>query len=653
MGKVFDRFKVFVVMILMLTIFLPSTGESAYVLKQSFAQLPLLTAGEALAIGNVVCIKDSDGYVYKADANDASLRPAVGIVGATAASGGYVKVVAFGTFAGWSSLQEGLPVYLSETAGAATQTAPSYAQKIGVAVTSTTYSFMFEQVLQGTLATTLTLDDGSGASPSFIMTDATDESATFSKVDAGFLTITTVAGDGIQVTTGNLKVGNGTPGVTQDGKDFYVEGTSELTALCTSVGGLTLDDGSGASPSLTLTDATDETVIFNKADAGYMSVTTVAGDGVQITTGNLKVGNGTPAQTLDGEDFYCEGLSEFAGSMYLDDGVGASPSLTLTDATDETAAFSKADAGYLSLTTVAGDGFNVLTGNLKIGNGTPAQTLDGEDLYCEGLSEFAGNMYLDDGTGASPSLTLTDATDETAIFSKADTGYLSITTTADDGVNVLTGNLKIGNGTPIQTINGEDLYVEGLCEIAGVLYASGGIQYEGSDDASETTIAFADPSGDRTITFPDYSGGVPVVVSQDMTSHSANNTTTDGTSVTIPAGVFAAGKSMRFTLSGTCVGANAAKSVILYIDNAAILTLTTDGADVGDWQATFIMAEHTDLAHQKVMGTVTMGDGVEHITDYATDTTDFSGAITVKTQVVSGNAGDTIVQEMGIVEFLP
>lgn len=75
---------------------------------------------------------------------------------------------------------------------------------------------------------TITYDDGTGASPSVVYTDGTDETATWSKVDAGFLTLTTTAGDGLNVLTGNLKVGNGTPGVTQDGEDAYVEGTFEV-----------------------------------------------------------------------------------------------------------------------------------------------------------------------------------------------------------------------------------------------------------------------------------------------------------------------------------------------------------------------------------------------------------------------------------------
>lgn len=105
-----------------------------------------------------------------------------------------------------------------------------------------------------TFSNTVTLDDGTGASPSFVMTDETNESATFSKVDAGFITVTTVAGDGLNVLTGNLKVGNGTPGVSQNGEDAYVEGTLEVDGITTLDGTLkttspwittSVDDGDG------------------------------------------------------------------------------------------------------------------------------------------------------------------------------------------------------------------------------------------------------------------------------------------------------------------------------------------------------------------------------------------------------------------------
>ena len=88
---------------------------------------------------------------------------------------------------------------------------------------------------------------------------------------------------------------------------------------------------------------------------------------------------------------------------------------------------------------------------------------------------ITANTYFDDGSGASPSLVFHDGTDEATTFTKVDSGYLTITSEAADGVNILVGNMKVGNGTPGQTINGEDAYIEGLLEVDGVIYADGGV----------------------------------------------------------------------------------------------------------------------------------------------------------------------------------
>ncbi len=292
----------------------------------------------------------------------------------------------------------------------------------------------------------ITLDDGAGASPSLVFTDGSDETATFTKADGLWLQLTTLAADGLNMLTGNIKLGNGTPDVSQDGEDFYCEGTSEfdgamrvdgaltLNSTTTSAGVITLDDGTGASPSLVFTDATDETATWSKVDAGALTLTTDATDGLGVLVGNLTVGNGSPTNTPDGEDVYVEGFFEVDGIAYLDgatnavgtvtldDGAGASPSFVFQDGTDETATLGKVDAGFLNFTTDATDGLGIVTGNLRVGNGTADNTPDGEDFYCEGNVEIDGtslidgimthtaNVDLDDGTGASPSLIWTDAT---------------------------------------------------------------------------------------------------------------------------------------------------------------------------------------------------------------------------------------------------
>jgi hypothetical protein len=97
------------------------------------------TAGEDLSKGDVVCIKDADGEVYQADADDSDLRPAVGVIGHAADEDGTVEIVVQGILAGQSGLAEGDNVYLSDTAGSLTQTAPDWRQKMGVAISGTEY----------------------------------------------------------------------------------------------------------------------------------------------------------------------------------------------------------------------------------------------------------------------------------------------------------------------------------------------------------------------------------------------------------------------------------------------------------------------------------------------------------------------------------
>jgi hypothetical protein len=168
---------------------------------------------------------------------------------------------------------------------------------------------------------------------------------------------------------------------------------------------------------------------------------------------------------------------------------------------------------------------------------------------------MTGNITLDDGSTDSPSIIFTDETDETATFTKTDSGFLGLTTVAADGLNILVGNLKVGNGTPDQTLNGEDGYIEGGLEVDGPIYADGGIVSaavaspvlylkdsdasagdinwqlginatdtgDGSEDVdidektqiagTLTTVRAVDADGSYTI----GSAGMPVVVTDDLT----------------------------------------------------------------------------------------------------------------------------------------
>ena len=92
--------------------------------KQKYERMAA-TAGETLAVGEVVCIKASDSKAYKADADDSDLRPAVGVIGKGGASGATVEIIIRGILAGMDEASPGYRLYLSTTAGAMSMTAPT------------------------------------------------------------------------------------------------------------------------------------------------------------------------------------------------------------------------------------------------------------------------------------------------------------------------------------------------------------------------------------------------------------------------------------------------------------------------------------------------------------------------------------------------
>ena len=89
------------------------------------------TAGETLATGDVVCIAATDGYAYQADANDSSLRPAVGVIDKGGAAAATVEIVVIGVLTGQTAASPGARIYLSETAATITTTAPTNPQVLG------------------------------------------------------------------------------------------------------------------------------------------------------------------------------------------------------------------------------------------------------------------------------------------------------------------------------------------------------------------------------------------------------------------------------------------------------------------------------------------------------------------------------------------
>lgn len=132
---------------------LAGAAESA-ISARSIGERFSCTTGEALSAGNTVAIADADGLCYKADANDATRRPAMGWVVQGYASGATAQVIAHGILAGFAALTEGAPIYLSETAGSYTQTAPDYPQVVAYALTTTTARIDIQRPLDSSVAST-------------------------------------------------------------------------------------------------------------------------------------------------------------------------------------------------------------------------------------------------------------------------------------------------------------------------------------------------------------------------------------------------------------------------------------------------------------------------------------------------------------------
>lgn len=137
---------VWLVMMLMLTVAGPA---GAYTVKNNWVRVGA-TAGETLATGDIVAIKAADGLAYKADADDATLRPAVGVIGSGGVSGAGVEVVVSGLISGHTGLTPGALAYLSGTAGAVTQAAPVWAQPVGVALSATEVYCNFSNYVDAT-----------------------------------------------------------------------------------------------------------------------------------------------------------------------------------------------------------------------------------------------------------------------------------------------------------------------------------------------------------------------------------------------------------------------------------------------------------------------------------------------------------------------
>jgi hypothetical protein len=309
------------------------------------------------------------------------------------------------------------------------------------------------------------------------------------------------AGDGLDITMGanatgaGIDINNSGSGNDIQGDAWSISKAGEATLASASIsgtatvgtlsssniggatvtGGLNLNDSSGDSPALTFTDGTGETAVIQKTDGSVLNITTVASDGVKVITGNLWVGNGTPGTaSMDGEDFYVNGDSEFDGTVQFDgvatfssvpvinsasitlrnnetfslahDSNNAADDLTidLTGATDSSIILNSSGTGEDAIK------LNATAGGVDINAiATKNVTIDGGQVLIGSLDDAASAIALTANVGTSETIVVTNTqgTSESAITLLSSAGGVNIDAAAAKDVDIAGGQVLISSKT--------------------------------------------------------------------------------------------------------------------------------------------------------------------------------------------------------------
>jgi hypothetical protein len=363
-----------------------------------------------------------------------------------------------------------------------------------------------------------------------------------STLTAGDITLTPAVATGlVNVLTGNLKVGNGTPTVALNGEDAYIEGTLEVdgstrldgaldsngdlsiadtniafdgaTTTFTTTGAFTLTPG-GA---VTLGDGGD-TMVINTSDwdiSATGDMTNIGGitaDGaIAFTPGSTNgITFGVDADSLFTLDStvanadtiviapYNAGLGTFTGTLTSADLTG-NVTWTLPSATTTLMGNPMTTAGDIIYggaspalpLDLAGSGTNGWVLKYNTGTSAPYWDADANTTYTAGNDiDFSGTQI-----DLEPTLnfvhTIVGVASTNLALSTLTAGDITLTPAVATGlVNVLTGNLKVGNGTPTVALNGEDAYIEGTLEVDGSTRLDGALDSNGDLSIADTNIAF-------------------------------------------------------------------------------------------------------------------------------------------------------------------
>jgi hypothetical protein len=190
----------------------------------------------------------------------------------------------------------------------------------------------------------------------------------------------------------------------------------------------------------------------------------------------LVVASGGEIQVESGATFDLQSgaTTDFSSGVDLD-----GSTLTVDADADTTIVASYDDVITMTIGGASGR-LDILTGNVRIGNGTPGETHNGEDLYVEGISEFDGQANFDGVLDADGAVNVTGETTFGVDGTAADVVFYSDTAgdfmrwDQSDEVLVITGTaaataLNVADGNVSVT---DDLSVDGTTDLDGLLIMS-------------------------------------------------------------------------------------------------------------------------------------------------------------------------------------
>ena len=304
-------------------------------------------------------------------------------------------------------------------------------------------------------------------------------------------------------------------------------------------------------------------------------------------------------------------------NVTLDDGTTDSPTFTLQDATNETAVFVKLDNGDTTLTIPADTDFEIVAGNLAVGNGSPGTVaMDGEDLYVEGDAEFDGSVQFDGLPTGALGLTITGAAVNLNVSSNF---AANICTGSSSGAITLGG----GSGTFAVASTGVDISTAGAftnvtdITLTGDITGTNGKAIRGSAVSAET---YAIQVYDND-TGPGYknallmtNGNTPAIVLGNTDGTTA--ITSDDWAITITGVMTGIGAitndglitaSAGATITGAAVNLNASSNFAVNINTGNSTGATSIGNALND----ITVAGHIQGTNALVFDGSTAGNGFE------------------------------------------